>query len=290
MAGQKNQSLPFRIGYIGNQKDPRQQEVIDGLQTVLQPLDAELVTEDLPYTDVDRLKEFVGTERVDGVVVLNAKIMSEEQSYALAQLPCPVVGAGLCQQEHFDNVSCDFALGSRMLVEHAIEYGHRHIIFMGAKLHHTQISSFMHRFAGYEMAMREHGLKPHAILYESPSPHNLDNLEEAVLGWLHETTKAIDARPTCILKSQYLFSLATALRHLPEPWSKISICGYDQFLLRKQALPLSDIVGIIQPWREMGIAAAGQLILRLHGLSRAPTLTLVRPLMERGNSVHLLRD
>lgn len=200
--------------------------------------------------------------RVDGIIVLGTRTTAETLDRTNQVTPIVSLGAGF---EGVDSVVIDDELGAELVVEHLVDLGHTDIVHIGggngggAKL----------RRAGFEQAMRNHGLTPRVVSGDY-SEHSGADAVELLL--------AERSVPTAIFAANDLMAVAALDRlqqaelRVPED---VNLVGYDNTSLA--ALRHISLTTINQPRVEMGRQAAQCLVERLDEGRKAPVSLVVSP-------------
>jgi LacI family transcriptional regulator/LacI family repressor for deo operon, udp, cdd, tsx, nupC, and nupG len=151
--------------------------------------------------------------------------------------------------------------GGRMLTTHLIERGHTRIGWIGAEVPWAVVEQ---RFAGFNDALRSHGLAPdpEIVRFEAGwEPGSAVPIAERML--------ASENRPTAIMCTTDLLALATthtARRLGLDVPGDVAVCGFDDFPFSRFAQPALTTIRI--PAYDMGREAARILLGHLHGEER----------------------
>ncbi|MFG2941210.1 LacI family DNA-binding transcriptional regulator [Streptomyces sp. NPDC048282] len=158
----------FTIGVMLTElASPFQQQIADGVTDEVEPGPYQeiLITGGLTAERQQRAVEALVDRQVDGVIVI-APVMETAWLERLAgTLPTVVVarhGGGL----NFDTVVDDDHGGARLVVDHLVRLGHRHIAHTShpsGDLRPPAVLSHSARCDGYVAAMQRHGLEPDVI-------------------------------------------------------------------------------------------------------------------------------
>jgi LacI family transcriptional regulator len=143
-------------------------------------------------------------------------------------------------------------LGSRRIVEHLIEHGHRHIAFIGLSRSLFTINT---RFLGYRRAMLDAGLEPCAVF---------DCESEEIVEQIIKEKMALDPRPTAVVTSNTLvtrYVLGAISRLGLRIPNDLAFAGFDDFDMAEFTSPPLTVVR--QPAQEMGRVAANLLFDRI---------------------------
>ena len=257
--------------------NPFYAEVVDGIQaeagsfdygTIISTVDRRTLAERRAF---DTLLEL----RVDGLILASPMLeLDAVVDAASRELPIVLV-ARHTDAARVDSIRNDDSTGAELVVRHLVELGHRRI----AHIDGDSGSGAPERRAGYERAMREHGLGAHARI--APGTYTEQGGRRGV-----STLLASGERPTAIFVANDLAAIG-ALGALAEHGLRVpedvSIVGYDNTSLA--AVHHIDLTTVDQPRPEMGRRAVTLLMERLTGRRESSRHLLVRPtLVIRGTT------
>nr|WP_245627646.1 LacI family DNA-binding transcriptional regulator [Actinomadura oligospora] len=240
-------------------------EFLDGLQESLHGAGLRMLVGSGrwdPLFEAEAVEAFLEM-RVDGLVLLS--VVPESLKEAASSVPVVVVGERDVQG--VDIVVDDDELGASLAVDHLVDLGHRRI----AHIEGARSTTARYRRAGYEKAMRRHGLADEIVV--EPGDFTEEGGYRAA-----RTLLARPDRPTAIFAPNDLvatgaLSAADEL-DLPVP-EKVSIVGYDNTHLA--AIRHISLTSVNQPRRDMGRVAAELLTTRIGDPARAARQNLVVP-------------
>lgn len=208
-------------------------------------------------SDEDPETEYAEAEQmlqrhVDGLVVLPVRSRETRLSRALFGKTPMVAFDRPVADPSVDVVLVQNSAGSRRIVEHLIEHGHRRIAYLGLSRSLFTINT---RFQGYRRAMQQAGLQEDAT-FDCTS-------EEIALQVLKEKLKRKDA-PTALFTSNTLvtrFALS-AFAHLGlKVPNDLAFAAFDDFDMAEFTAPPLTVVR--QPALEMGRVATSLLFDRI---------------------------
>lgn len=217
--------------------------------------------------------------QVDGVLVIAPAIEQEWIESLGARLPLVMLGRHDMPQ-NFDAIASDDALGSRLVVDHLVELGHRTIWHMTsdpAMASNIPTAPHAVREAGYRKAMAAHGLEESAkVLYVHPTERAT---YEAVCQLLDGPEL-----PTALYVGHDELALG-ALRALAErgmTTREMSVVGYDD--ADPSGHPLIALTTVNQGAHAVGHLAADLLVSRIEGRTTPHRELLTPRLIVRGTS------
>lgn len=204
-----------------------------------------------PDTEYDQAEQML-QRNVDGLVIIPAGFQTSRLSRALFGTTPVVVFDRPISDSAVDVVLVQNTLGSRRVVEHLIDHGHKRIAFMGLGRALFTINA---RFLGYRRAMRDAGLSEVTFFGCESQENTLLALKEKMAGKNPPT--AVFASNT--LASRYVLSAVLHLG-LKMP-TDLAFVGFDDFDMAEATSPPLTVVR--QPAQEMGRVATSQLFDRI---------------------------
>jgi DNA-binding LacI/PurR family transcriptional regulator len=176
-----------------------------------------------------------------------------------AQVPAVVVS---CHDERVDCVAVDDRAGMRAAVEHLYDLGHRAIAHVSGHL--VEDSTRAARAAGYQAAMRKHGLPPRLLSaddWENGDPGAVRRLHELVSGNAGLTAFAAG---NDVMAVRLIDQLEAAGLRVPED---VSVIGFDGIELGAHSR--IGLTTISQPREELTTRGLELLLDRVRGGSVA---------------------
>jgi LacI family transcriptional regulator, galactose operon repressor len=210
-------------------------------------------TDEMPDFEAQRLLDMVA-EGVAGIVLASTGKRNEGLEQVVRS-GIPVVALDRRIGAEFDTVTSDGASGAHEAVSALIEAGNRRVALVGGP---AEISSMVDRRAGYERALREHG-----IAVDQDLIVHGDMREES--GQL-VASSLLDAKepPSAIFVANNLMAVGTlkaiAERGLGIPGDVAVVC-FDDFAASELISP--GIAVVVQPTYQLGVAAAEMLLRRI---------------------------
>jgi len=189
---------------------------------------------------------------VDGLVAIPSRIRESRISRALFGKTPVVIFDRPVADPALDVVLVQNTAGSRRVVEHLIEHGHKRIAFMGLSRNLYTINT---RFLGYRRALRDAGLQEDGFF-------GCDS-EQNTLRALHDKLRGPNA-PTAVFTSNTLATryVLSALVHLGVKMpNDVAFVGFDDFDMAEFTSPSLTVVR--QPAQEMGRVATSLLFDRI---------------------------
>ncbi len=214
---------------------------------------------------------------VDGLIVVRTRV-NDGRIQLLCQHKFPFVAFGRTDDDlEFPFVDEDSEAGMRLLVQHFIDLGHKHIAFIrppaGLMFSH-------YRRKGFAETMADNNLP---VLSEWIVEGDMTQRGGAELV---DQLLALDPRPTAILAGNDLmaFGVINRLQQLGiQVGQEIAVGGFDDILLAEYFHP--PLTTIHQPIYEIGRRTCAMLIDVLNGrASRNPKLLLTPTLVVRASS------
>ena len=211
--------------------------------------------------------QMLAQRQIDGVLLVPAGNSAEPFRLLSSQkIPVVVIDRRVPIRK-LDEVRCDSEDGAYRLVRHLLDLGHRKIAAITGTRH---ISTSTDRVAGYERAMREAGLPPGPVMYDS---YRLD-------GGYRRAKQLVegDERPTAILATNNFlaFGALRALReaglHVPDD---ISLVTFDDLPVEWHDDPF--LTCLAQPAYELGRRAAQLLLEQLETGAKSKRQVIVLP-------------
>ncbi len=160
-----------------------------------------------------------------------------------------------------DVVRCDTGGGTRQLVHHLIDRGHRDIVFVGGN---ADVTSLRDRLTGYRQAIKEAGLQERIFLGRFDRESGREIAEHLVNGQAAELPDAIIAANNKVLVG-VLDVLRQHQLHVP---SDIAVACIDDIEPAAAIDPFLTVVN--QPAYEMGREAMQLLKSRIDGVQSSP--------------------
>lgn len=224
-----------------------------------------------------KMVEAMLDRQMDGLVLIAPHLNEEELDAVARRTPTVVVGRH-GPAELFDTVAGDDALGSRLIVDHLVEQGHRRISYVthaGPDPDDDRRPELV-RERGYVAAMKARGLGE--FIDVVPGEWSLEGGRRAAA-----VLAARAEPPTAVHGGADI----AALGLMTELWSgregrSPALVGYDN--TPTAALPTVGLSSVDQSGFEMGRSAAALLLERLEGRSEAKNLMLTPELVVRASS------
>jgi LacI family transcriptional regulator len=216
----------FTIGVVVSDiENPFFGLVTEGLSSVIRPKSYELFISPSGF-DASPQKSVVEAmidHQVDGLVLVAPLIPIAELERIAARVPLAIVGLH-SRSTAFDTVSSDDEHGAQLVVEHLVTLGHRRIAFVMHSLGRgDETRPEFRRLAGFERAMRTHGLADEAIVLDAS--WSLDGGYEAA-----RQINLLEPAPTAVFAGADIAALGIMNelcdRAMSAPYA-FSLVGYD---------------------------------------------------------------
>ncbi len=249
--GQRSHSIGLIIPYL---YDPFFASCAHAVTTVAKERGYSVI---ITTSDEDPETEYAAADEmlqrhVDGVLVIPAHVRNSRLTRALFGKTPVVAFDRPVSDQSIDTVLVQNTLGSRRIVEHLIEHGHRHIVYLALSRSLFTINS---RFLGYRRAMQDAGLESNAIF---------DCESEEVVEQTIKEKMALDSPPTAVVTSNTLvtrYVLGAISRLGLRIPNDLAFAGFDDFDMAEFTSPPLTVVR--QPAQEMGRVAANLLFDRI---------------------------
>jgi LacI family repressor for deo operon, udp, cdd, tsx, nupC, and nupG len=224
---------------------------------------------------VENERAFVETavsRMADGVILVAPRMGEAEIRRADARIPAVVVDRGM-RTPGIGDVYVDNKRGSHDVVEYLISMGHRRIGFVSGP---RNVQNSRRRRAGYESALREHGLAVDARLV-CPGAFMCEDGIAACDHFLD-----LSRPPTAVFCSNDLMAIGLLRRarerglSIPED---LSIVGFDDIPLAEWVTPA--LTTVRHPMLEMGTYSVELLLTRVKGAPLGPSKRLENTLVVR---------
>jgi LacI family transcriptional regulator len=200
------------------------------------------------YAEVELMLQ----RHVEGLVVIPARSRASRLTRALFGRTPVVAFDRPSSDPSIDVVLVQNTSGSRRIVQHLMEHGHKSISFMGLSRSLYTINA---RLLGYHRALKEAGL-PESLFFGCNSREDTQRAVEDLLNAKNRPTAFFTANN---LATRYVLA---ALLHLGvKVPGDVALVGFDDFELAE--LTSSPLTVVRQPAQEMGRVAASLLFERI---------------------------
>lgn len=187
--------------------------------------------------------EMLRERRVDGIILSPAHHKPRHLAALRAErLPFVFVDRTVDGLD-VPSVVTDSVAGVRMLVDHLVGRGHRHIAYVGGPI---EISTFRDRLRGYRQAMAGHRLRPGPY---AVTPSDPDAAREAAAALFQQRPSA-----TAIIGANFWLTVGT-LRAAPDD---VVVVGFDDILFAD--LLRRPVTTVAQPVQDLGRHAVRLLL------------------------------
>jgi len=107
--------------------------------------------------------ESVIDHRMDGLILITPRMSRRSLDAFAHKIPTVVIGRH-GSGDAYDSVASDDAAGARLVVDHLVGLGHRHIAYYSQRVSRTAGLPEELRESGYRSAMADHGLQPDVVV------------------------------------------------------------------------------------------------------------------------------
>jgi LacI family transcriptional regulator len=208
-------------------------------------------------SDEDPQTELAETEQmlqrhVDGVLVIPSRCEESRLTRALFGKTPVVAFDRPVPDPSIDSVLVQNSIGTRRMVQHLIEHGHKRIAYIGLS---QSLFTINKRFLGYRRAMHDAGFQADPV-FDCTSEEIALEILKAKLGGNDSPTAILTSNT---LVTRYVLSAISRL-NLRVP-NDLALAGFDDFDLAKFTAPPLTVVR--QAAEEMGRVAASLLFNRI---------------------------
>jgi LacI family transcriptional regulator len=249
--GQRSRSIGLIIPYL---YDPFFANCAHAVTTVAKEHGYSVLTTtsnedpDIEYAEVEQMLQ----RHVEGLVLIPSRFRQSRLTRSLFGRTPVVAFDRPVSDPSVDVVLVENTSGSRRIVRHLIEHGHKRIGFMGLSRSLYTINS---RHVGYHRAMHEAGLQED-IFFGCNSREDTRRAVEELLNLKNRPTAFFSSNN---LATRYVFA---ALLHLGvKVPADVALVGFDDFELAELTSPPLTVVR--QPAQEMGRVATSLLFERI---------------------------
>jgi LacI family transcriptional regulator len=204
-----------------------------------------------PDTEFEEVEKML-QRHVDGLLAIPAPFRGSRLTRAFFGKTPVVVFDRPVADPALDVVTVQNSAGSRRMIEHLIEHGHKRIAFMGLSRNLFTINA---RFLGYRKALQDAGLEEDGFFECDSQESTLRALEQRLRG--PKPTTAVFTSNT--LATRYVLPALGSLGvKIP---TDLALAGFDDFDMAELTSPSLTVVR--QPAQEMGRVATNLLLDRI---------------------------
>jgi len=223
--------------------------------------------------------EAILDRQMDGVILIGSRIPSPDIVAVARRVPIVLIGHHAAAGTNFDTVNNDDVLGAKLVVQHLVAQGYRHIAYLSQQLHdgeQTMVAS--RREIGFRAAMQEAGIgRNMRVAYALQTSRET----QAAARLLLQSRRRPDA---IFCWTDYIamevLSVATELG-LSVP-RDLAIVGYDNTSYCD--LAQNALTSIDQSGQVLGLQAARLLIERIKGRTPAEHFVVTPRLVARNST------
>ena len=272
----------YTLGFIiPDLHNPFFADILAGLNDALertqyQPLLG--VSSSVAQTEI-ALVEAMIDRRMDGIILIGARMPEEQLRDFASRIPTVIIAYYAGENDNFDTVNNDDQHGARLVVDHLVASGHRHIAYLSQDLHQRAAAQVTaQREVGFRAAMKEAGLSKHVQVV-----HALQTSREtqAVARHLLESRTRPDAI-FCWTDFIALEVLSVARDMGLTVPGDLAVVGYDNTSYCD--LAQNALTSIDQSGQVLGLQAARLLIERIKGREKPEHFVVTPRLVARSSS------
>jgi len=240
--------IPHKAGYVFS--NPFYTEVMHGVSTEVDQQDYYLLVcyaHEANYLDIYKQK------RVDGFVLLSPGSYHKTIIETLNREQVPFVSTAMISNgDHLTYVDVDNFHGARLVMDHLISLGHKHIAYIGK----PSLKSSQDRLNGYRAALDEYGFAIDENLILISDTSSVESGHDCTLKLLNqEQTPSAIFLANDVMAIGAIQAIQQTGRRVPED---ISVVGFDDIPLARYVTP--PLTTVRQPAFEKGVHAARMLI------------------------------
>ncbi|WP_218311183.1 LacI family DNA-binding transcriptional regulator [Alteromonas antoniana] len=237
--------------------DPFLLKIVAELNKALNAAGYELLLSNSFMASDDWANYFITSQRADGLIVVGQGKSNEKIDKAAAAGVPLVVWGEPTTPSSYPIIGGNNRRGGYLATTHLIEGGCKHILFLGDPDH----AEMTERHAGYEQALREHGLTPDPALTKP-----IDITSKAAYDCINDTVRQHGLNFDGIVCISDMLALG-ALKALKERYvnipADVSIVGYDDITLAELMHP--SITTIRQDTQQAAQKMVSQLLKQFEG-------------------------
>ncbi len=218
--------------------------------------------------------------QMDGLIVIGPRMLSRDVMEVAARIPTVTIGHHPTPGANFDSVNNDDHLGAKLVVQHLVATGHKHVVYLSQEVadrEHTMVTT--QREIGYREAMQEAGLGKFIQVAYAPQT---SRETQSVVRHLLQSRNRPDAI-FCWTDFIGLEVLSVAKELGLNVPNDLAVVGYDNTSYCD--LAQNAMTSIDQSGQVLGLQAARLLIERIKGRTEAENYTVTPRLVVRGSSV-----
>jgi LacI family transcriptional regulator, galactose operon repressor len=226
-----------------------------------------------------RAIQALADRQVDGIVVVTPLVRPDWLEDLGSRLPLVMLGRH-DESERYDTVVGDDAAGTRLVMDHLLDLGHRriaHVTLQESTTDGQPGTTHAIRAATYRAAMAEAGLADQIRIARA------DAGEEAAY-WAATALLAGPDRPTAVFAAhdEPALGVLRAVADAGLTAADVSVAGYDDTTTARH--PLISLTSVNQSGHRMGARAMALLLERLAGRTEAVHEVAMPRLVPRGSS------
>jgi DNA-binding LacI/PurR family transcriptional regulator len=217
--------------------------------------------------------------QMDGVILIGARLSADDMARFAERIPLAAIAHHDPGATQFDTVNNDDRLGARLVVEHLLQTGRKHIAFLNLETPPLgEVTVTGQRLAGFRAALEERGIDPERRIVHAGQSSREIQLAARHLLLDHPPPDAIFCW-TDFVAFEVLSVARQAGLKVPDD---LAIVGYDN--TRECDLAQNDLSSIDQSGQVLGLQAARLLVERINGREKAEHFLVVPRLVVRNSS------
>jgi LacI family transcriptional regulator len=271
----------YTLGFIiPDLHNPFFADILAGINTALERTQYQLllgVCESDPVTET-ALIEAMGDRRMDGLILIGSRI-GDRLAEVASRIPTVVIALHSTGESNYDTVNNDDELGARLVVQHLLGAGYKHIAYLSQQISVNEAAMVtMQREAGYRATMKEAGLGRNIqVVYAGQKSREAQSVARNMLEQRNRPDAIFCWTDFIALE---VLSVARDLG-LSVP-GDLAVVGYDN--THYCDLAQNALTSIDQSGQVLGLQAARLLIERIGGREKAEHFMVTPRLVARASS------
>lgn len=270
-------TLGIELPHIGN---PFFTKIVAGATSALQGTEYQLIIAPADFDGEEGVRALgaLADRQVDGIIAISPLVSPEWLERLAARVPVVMIGRH-DDSSAYDTVTGDDAEGTRLVMQHLFDLGHRRIVHLTRSEDVTRLGSgtpHAIRLEQYLASMREAGLADFIRVVRTGMTEESARLDTLAL--------LDEERPTAIFVGNDELALGT-LRAIGEHGrspAEVSVAGYDDVDIASH--PAISLTTVDQSGEAMGERAIRLLLERIAGRTEPTNFSVEPTLKARGST------